>query len=82
MAESESQAVKNWARMSVSLMGETGCGDRRMSVPKNIFLLRNNGAGKDSLVLRDTDLPIRFIYSGKNYVVDRTKSGKMIMKAE
>lgn len=53
-----------------------------MSVPKNIFLLRKNVTGNDSLVLKETDLPIRFTYSSRDYVVERTKSGKLIMKAE
>jgi hypothetical protein len=53
-----------------------------MSVPKNIFLLRKNGDDKDSLVLKDSDLPLHITFSGKNYVVESTKSGKMIMKAQ
>lgn len=53
-----------------------------MSVPKNIFLLRRNQTGDESLILKETDLPLRLTFSGKNYVVEATKSGKMIMKAE
>lgn len=53
-----------------------------MSVPKNIFLLRTNRTGNDSLILKDSDLPLHLTFSGKNYVVEQTKSGKMIMKAE
>jgi hypothetical protein len=53
-----------------------------MNVPKNIFLLRTTGSGKDSLILKDSDLPLHLTFSGKNYVVESTKSGKMIMKAE
>jgi len=53
-----------------------------MDVPKNIFLLRKNRAGKESLILKDCDLPIRFTFCDKEYVVERTKSGKLIMTAE
>lgn len=53
-----------------------------MSVPKNIFLLRKDKSGKDSLILKETDLPLRFTFSVRNYVVEMTKSGKLIMKAE
>lgn len=53
-----------------------------MTTPKNIFLLRKNAEGKDSLVLKSTDLPLRLTFSGRNYVVEMTKNGKMIMKAE
>jgi hypothetical protein len=53
-----------------------------MTVPKNIFLLRQNRAGNDCLVIKENDLPLRFIFSGKNYVVELTKNNKVIMKAE
>ncbi len=53
-----------------------------MTVPKNIFLLRKNRAGKESLVIKEADLPFRFTFSGKDYVVELTKNGKVIMKAE
>jgi hemin uptake protein HemP len=53
-----------------------------MAVPKNIFLLRKNRAGKESLILKESDLPLRFTFSGKDYVVEITRSGKVIMKTE
>jgi hypothetical protein len=53
-----------------------------MTVPKNIFLLRKVRTGNESLILKENDLPLRLTFSGKNYVVEATKSGKMIMKAE
>jgi hypothetical protein len=53
-----------------------------LTIPKNIFLLRANRTGKESLILKESDLPLRFTFSGKSYVVESTKSGKMIMKAQ
>lgn len=53
-----------------------------MNVPKNIFLLRGDRNGNESLVLKENDLPFRFTYSGKHYVVELTKNNKVIMKAE
>lgn len=53
-----------------------------MTVPKNIFLLRRGQSGRDSLILKQSDLPLRFTFSGKYYVVELTRSGKLIMKAE
>ena len=53
-----------------------------MSVPKTIFIFRKNKAGKDSLVLKDSDLPLHFTFSNREYVVERTKSGKLIMTKE
>jgi hypothetical protein len=53
-----------------------------MNIPKSIFLLRKSRIGNESLILKADDLPIRFTFSDKNYVVEQTKSGKLIMKAE
>jgi len=54
----------------------------KMAKPKNIFLLRKNREGNESLVVNETDFPIRLNFYGKYYVVELTKSRKMIMKAE
>lgn len=48
----------------------------------SILLLRKNDAGRESVVLKETDLPLRFTFSEKHYIVELTKSGKMIMKTE
>lgn len=53
-----------------------------MVVPRNVFLLRKNRAGKESLILKECDLPLRFSFFGKDYIVETTKSGKVIMKTE
>jgi hypothetical protein len=53
-----------------------------MAKAKNIFLLRKNREGNESLVVNESDFPIRLNFYGKYYVVELTKSRKMIMKAE
>jgi len=53
-----------------------------MRTPGKIILLRKNVIGNASLVLKECDLPLRFTFSDKDYVVENTKSGKLIMKAE
>ena len=53
-----------------------------MNISKIIFVLRKNVAGNGSLVLKECDLPLRFTFSKKDYVIEKTKSGKLIMKAE
>jgi hemin uptake protein HemP len=49
-----------------------------MSVPRNIFLLRKSRGGQAVLLKKD-DFPIRMAHGGKTYVVNRTKSGKLLM---
>ena len=49
--------------------------------PKSMFLLRRNRTGAMSLVLDENDLPLRFTYRTREYQVERTKSGKLIMTA-
>lgn len=53
-----------------------------MAVPKNIFLLRKSRAGKEALVLKSEDFPLRFQHGDKNYVVTRTKKGGVVMTSE
>jgi len=51
------------------------------AAPKSMFLLRRNRTGDMSLVLDEKDLPLRFTYRTREYQVERTKSGKLIMTA-
>lgn len=53
-----------------------------MALPQTIFLLRKSRAGKEALILKTDDFPLRFQHGEKSYVVTRTKKGKVIMTAE
>lgn len=53
-----------------------------MAVPNSIYLLRKSRTGKEALVLKSDDFPLRFQHGDKSYVVTRTKKGKVIMTAE
>lgn len=58
-------------------------GERPMAkIPAGIYLLRKSKTGDKTPVLNDRDFPARFQFSGRHYVISRTKQGKLIMTTE
>lgn len=51
-------------------------------IPRIPFLLRKSRGGHEAPVARDEDFPFRFHRSGKTYVVELTKAGKVLMTVE
>ena len=50
--------------------------------PKTVLLLRKARSGATAPVLNQADFPFRFLLGGKAYVVELTRAGKAVMKAE
>lgn len=53
-----------------------------MARPKALYLLRKSRSGNDAQVVRQDDFPLRINHEGKVYVINRTKSGKVVMTTE
>lgn len=53
-----------------------------LRIPAGIFLLRKSQAGDRTPVMKDCDFPVRFQFSGRDYLISRTRKGKLIMTTE
>ena len=53
-----------------------------LRIPAGIFLLRKSQAGDRTPVMRDCDFPVRFQFYGRDYLISRTRKGKLIMTTE
>lgn len=47
-----------------------------------VLLLRKSRPGNPAVVLKERDFPLRIVHEGRNYVVERTRGGGLLMKAE
>ncbi len=51
-------------------------------IPAGLYLLRKSKTGDQTPVLKEKDFPMRFQFSGKDYIVNKTRQGKLIMTTE
>jgi len=51
-------------------------------IPSGIFLLRKSKSGDRTPVMKDCDFPVRFQFADRNYLISRTRRGKLIMTTE
>lgn len=68
-------------RNTIFLNGQKG--EQPMSkIPAGIYLLRKSKTGGQTPVMKEKDFPVRFQFSGKDYIISKTRRGKLIMTTE